>query len=651
MPIRRPLPLCPAALAVLVPLSLAPAQDQPDPSAPPNTITLDLDNAPIATLLQALDQDVRTYDSHITTLAGPYFEGRAPGLAGNRRAADYIAFWFEHFGLQPAFDSTTTASEGSTVLTPRDSYFQPFDLGSEAVLESAAMSAGPIGDLREGRDFVPLGFSATSGVDAPITFVGYAIESGRDSYTSFDDDTDLTGRIAMVLRFEPMDADGRSLWLPGGWSPNAGLEAKFRAVARRGAVGIILVNPPGADDERIGRLETFQSIRPFGGPLDIPVVQVTPARADEIVRRFDRDGRSLLDLRRLADAGPAVVDLGKQRVAIDVRVGSRLIETQNVGAILPGRGELANEFIVIGAHYDHVGLGYGGAGSRAGAAGIGVLHPGADDNGSGTSGLLLAAQMLAERYEQLPEGAPARSILFLAFSAEELGLIGSRYYTDNPIVPIEQHAFMLNMDMIGRLRENAMELGGVATAPGLWEWLEPMIQPSGIDVRPTPSGYGPSDHANFYRAGMPVLFFFTMLHDEYHMPTDFSWTINRVGAVRVVRLCVTIAEALATRPERFRHTSTPSRIVQRPQARAYLGVMADDAPATGVLLGSVVENGPAAQAGLREGDIILRWNDTDIQDLAQWRALLGEQRAGDVVTILIEREGQEVELACTLGER
>jgi len=619
----------------------------PDSTLAPQSLTIDLTDSPVATLLQALDANVRTYNEHITTLANPFFEGRAPGLRGNNLAAEYIAFHFNRVGLKPAFASEQTASEGSLVLTPLDDWFQPFSTGSTTSIASATLSAGGVGDLALDTDFAVLGFSGQDTLDnLPLVFIGYGIEDGRAGYSSFDDDTDLTGKVALVLRFEPMDESGQSLWLPGGWTPNAGLEAKFRAAEDRGAAAVILVNPTGADDDRMGKLESIRTAPMFGGPLDIPVLHLSEAAADRLIRAADERGRSLLDLRRLADEGTTIIDLPDQPVSVSVDLETKPTLTQNVGGILPGRGELASQYVVIGAHFDHVGYGYDG-GSLSGSTG--VLHPGADDNSSGTSGLLLAAQLMAHMYAQLPEDAGARSILFLAFSGEELGLLGSAHYVQHPIVPIDQHTFMLNMDMIGRLRAGVMELGGVRTAEGLWEFLDPKVAASGLDVKPLPGGVGPSDHTNFYNAGMPVLFLHTLLHDEYHRPGDFSWTINSVGAVRVVDLCLDIALDLATRPERFTRGA-----VTRPtggRTRAYLGITGEDSDDGGVLIVSVGEDTPAQEAGLLPGDIIIGWEDETITDQAQWRPMLRERGPGDKVTITVLRDGAETILTCTLGER
>lgn len=637
-----------STLAVAALLTSSPAP-RPADEAARRTLQIDLDDTPISSVLSALDDQTRRYHEHITTLANPFFEGRAPGWRGNDLAAEYIAFYFRHFGLEPAFPTVDAAADGTEVITPRRSYYQEFSSGRGSTLRHARFWADGLGSLSHDTQFAALAHSGTSAVeDAPLVFVGYGIERGREGYTSYEDQTDLTGKVAIVLRFEPMDEQGRSRWLPGGWSPNAALDQKFQGAVSRGAAGVILVNPPGAADDRIGRLESVRSIRPSRGELGVPVVQLTPEDADRLVRRADPDGRSLLDLRRMADEGAAVVDLPGSRVSIDVAIQTGQTLTNNVGGILPGRGSLASELLVIGAHFDHVGYAYE-AGSLSGARGVGRLHPGADDNGSGTSGMLLVAEAMAETYRALPPDAEARSVLFMGFSAEELGLIGSRHYVNNPIAPIARHSFMINMDMIGRLRAGVMELGGVRTAPGLWEFIEPMVMASGLDVRPLPGGTGPSDHTNFYNAGMPVLFFHTLLHDEYHRPTDVSWRINHVGAVRVANLCYEVAMALALRSERFVRT-TPTR----PAAggvRVFLGITGEDDPDGGVRIVSVGEGTPAERAGLMAGDLIVRWEDQEVLDQTRWRPMLRARSPGDTVAIVVQRDGQEITLTCVLGER
>ncbi len=183
-----------------------------------------------------------------------------------------------------------------------------------------------------------------------------------------------------------------------------------------------------------------------GSRQDFPILMMSQSAADAMLKAADKDHRSLMDFRKLADAKGETIELPRAKVALKTKIDRVELMTDNVGAILPGKGKLADEFVIIGSHYDHVGYGYFGSISHS----VGEIHPGADDNASGTSGNLLLAQKLAAQYAALPADAQVRSVLFLAFSAEESGLVGSHWYAAHPIVPLDKHYLMLNMDMVGR---------------------------------------------------------------------------------------------------------------------------------------------------------------------------------------------------------
>ncbi|VAX40442.1 hypothetical protein MNBD_PLANCTO03-518, partial [hydrothermal vent metagenome] len=259
-----------------------------------------------------------------------------------------------------------------------------------------------------------------------------------------------------------------------------------------------------------------------------------------------------------------------------------------------------------------------------------------------------------------PENADARSILFLGFSAEEWGLLGSRYYAANPIAPIEDHVFMFNMDMIGRVTDNALMLGGRTTAEGLDAWTQPFLDEADFDLRPLPRGvFGRSDHASFFKKGVPCLFFFSGFHDEYHAPGDVSTLINRVGAVRVATLCEKMALAMATEPERpvfvnddgtGRKTDQPP--AAKPEARrtnVRFGVQPGyTTDGKGVLVENVFPGTTAAEVGLQAGDIMTSWNGTAIGSIEAWMPLLGSAKPGDTVTVTYLRDGEEHEGTGTL---
>jgi hypothetical protein len=439
----------------------------------------------------------------------------------------------------------------------------------------------------------------------PVTFVGYSIPQGSEEYSSYDGKTDLSGRAAMILRFEPMDEEGNSQWTDEGWSFAASLVSKFRAAASRGAEAILLVNPPSANDERAGELQVLESSQ-GARSLDIPVIHLTPEAADRILKAGGMG--SLDEMITRANLATTIEALDGVEVAIDADIQRDPVMTSNIGAILPGRGELADEFVVIGAHYDHLGV------STFGSRFPGELHLGADDNASGSSGLLTSAELLADAWDEID--GPLRSVLFLAFSAEESGLIGSRHYVRNPIAPIEAHHLMLNMDMIGSLGET-LEAGGIGTAEGLADLVQPAFDRSGLEIKTSLSvGSGRSDHASFDAEDVPNIFFFTGITDQYHTPDDKADTINLEGAARIATMAADIALAAACNPTisstRRRRRTAPQR--QRMGGPGGIKVRVGIAPgdysgeAGGIVVARVFEGTSAADAGLKEGDRITVWN-------------------------------------------
>ncbi|MFG0274727.1 MAG: M28 family peptidase, partial [Phycisphaerales bacterium] len=525
----------------------------------------------VADALARLDAEQAAYHQTIVTLSDPFFEGRAPGTRGIEHAADYLEWRMTTAGLEPAISAGADAPGGAAgAMTFR----QGFEVRGETIVNAAdaAWSAGGREvELELGEDWNPMGASATGDVTAPIAFVGYGIEEGEDGYTSFPDDDDLTGKIALVLRFEPMDDNGRSRWADEGWSNNAGLTEKILAPIERGAEAVIFVNAPGADDPRADRLFTTESTT-FSTRFDQPVIAMTTDAADALVRAADPAGRSLLALRRLADEGTAgVIDLSAGSVSIDVDLERQRVPTDNIAGVLPGKGALADEWVVLGAHYDHVG--YGRYGSRTPNR-RGEIHNGADDNASGTAGVLLAAERLKAQYDALPDGAEARSVLFLLFSAEEMGLLGARHFVSEPSIPIESITAMVNMDMIGRVRDDKLQVFGVETADGFRDWLEPRFASSGFDIEASGGGAGPSDHAAFYSEGLPVLHLFSGMHDVYHTPDDDYWTINVEGGVQVANFAADLVFDLAMLPERLTyHQASQETTSTRAAARVRLGVV------------------------------------------------------------------------------
>ncbi len=624
----RALPIL-ALLPALAAAQDAPAEPAPPTPAPPADATIDL---------------AEIYREHLLTLADPEMEGRLPGEPGAEMAAAYIQSVFEDLQLEPAFPTTTTGDDGTEVLTPRASYRQPMELGADARVTAAQVElAGKT--LTMNQDYTVLGLSATGSITGPCIFVGYSIVSGPDGYLGYPASIDMSGKIALILRFEPMDELGSSKWVDEGWSRHSMLTAKVAAAQRRGAEAAIIVTPPNADDDRVGRLADTSETLEGQGFFDIPVIMVTPEVADRIVTAGDPDGRGFNDLKVLADDGRAIIELPEAEVSIDVTIEAAPLETDNMGAVLPGRGDLADEYVVISGHYDHIGTGEWGslAPDR-----VGEIHPGADDNASGAAGVLLAATILKDAYAALPPDQPVRSVLFLPFTAEESGLDGSRHYLEHPVVPHESHALALNMDMIGRMRDGYVFVAGIKSGEGLEDLAQPHLTGSGLAIMTAPGvESGRSDHANFDAKRIPFLHFTTLGHEEYHTPDDTIDTIEFDGAVRVMRLLTDIALDAATRGQQMAYTGerTRQQVASanegRPRVRVGL-VPAARNPRNGVLVRAVSPDSPAADAGIEAGDRITSWAGESVADAQAWAQRLISHEPGETIEVTFVRDGREI---------
>lgn len=600
-----------------------------------------------------LGPDATMWYQHVWTLANPFFGGREPGTRGDELAVEYIEFYFRQYGLEPAFpgEGISMGGESATAYT---SYRQSFDFASpnpDVKLISAAgsMNGQP---LEEGKDFVVLGNSGNGSVTAPLTFVGYAIAAGNDGYTSFEENTDLTGRVALLMRYEPLNAEGKSRWSTARFSQHSGIAAKMRAVADRGAAAIVLVNPPGAVDGKTALEPLAESAR-FGRRMSVPVIQVTPETVDRMLAVGDSQKRDLLAWRTLADNGEIkctnLDDSLQLSINTNLEVNDR-IKTMNIAGVLPGKGSLADEWIVIGGHYDHVGYGYTGTSPDN----VGQLHPGADDNASGTGAMLIAAKRFSEKYRAAGEGANLRSIMFMGFGGEEAGLHGSKYFVENPPMSLGAVNVMFNMDMVGRLRDDQLLIQGTGSAEQFEQDLTPIFEKSGLKVAQSPTGRGPSDHSNFYGKQVPVLFLFTGEHADYHKPADVAHTVNPAGAVKVINLLEMLADHYTTNPERLRFKEATGGGTPRDTgARVSFGTMPDYTAEleTGIKVESVRDGSSAAEAGVQPGDILLTWNGEELTGPARLAALLGQHNPGDRVTVILRRGDSEVTINVHLKAR
>lgn len=571
---------------------------------------------------------------HVEYLASPAMKGRATGTPELNRAAKYIAGQFRRAGLQPA--------------SGKD-YFQKFsvtvgaELGKEG--RAALIRGGQSSALAAGEDYVPLDLSDSGEARLPLVFAGYGItadEHRYDDYLHFD----VAGKAVIALRQEPQKNDEKSAFDGRQPTYHSAIFSKAVNARNHGARALILVNdqPGPAEEDTLLRFGT--AVDPENSGL--LVIQVKRAVVDAWLAPL---GKSLADLQKQIDEKLQPQSFYLPDAALDLRVEIRRIagETQNVVGLLRGSDpKLAEEAIVIGAHYDHLGLGRRGSLAPSQA---GQVHPGADDNASGTAALVEMAAALAARRSEL-----RRSIVFIGFSGEELGLRGSSYYTKNPAWPLERTAAMLNLDMVGRPRDGKLTVGGMGTSPVFPEIIE-RANATGLQVSFSKSGYGNSDHSSFYVKNIPVLFFFSGLHADYHKPSDLPDRLLYADHARVTDLALRSALALATREERPAFVRVQEE--QRPVTGgggggygAYFGSIPDmGEEVNGVKFADVRDGSPAAKAGLKGGDILVEFAGKEIKNLYDFTYALRSHRPGETVKVTVLRGTERLTVDVTLEQR
>jgi hypothetical protein len=428
-----------------------------------------------------------------------------------------------------------------------------------------------------------------------------------------------------------------------GMTQHSQLVTKAINARNHGAKALVLVNGKLGDGEE-DLLTRFGSV---SGPENAGIIflQVKTAVAEAWLKAA---GKSLAELQEQINASskPASFALPEnQTAALTVSIETTQATVNNVLAYLPGK---TDEYVIIGAHYDH--LGRGNFDSLAPSQ-IGQIHPGADDNASGTAGLLELARLLAPQKGQLRRG-----ILFASFAGEELGLLGSAAWVKEPTRPLEKCVAMLNMDMIGRIKNQKVYIGGVGTGSTLKAVVEQAQKESGFKIEYSPGGYSSSDHTSFVAKKIPVLFFFSGLHSDYHKPSDTWDKIDPDSAARLLNVVGETGELLADAEER------PSFIVvaeDKSGGRSggggygpYFGSIPDFGQVeTGVRFSDVKPGSPAAKAGLKAGDILVQFGDKPIKNLYDFTDALRRSKVGDVVEVKVLRDGQPVTASVKLEQR
>lgn len=605
--------------------------------------------------------------SHVKYLASEELTGRLPGTPGIEKAAEYIAAQFAAAGLQPAGEDGT--------------WFQTFEVrrGHELDPETARLTVPDATDPVLRKDWIPLPFSDPDRVAAPLAFAGFGIRAEQYDWDDFEE-FEVTGKVLIVFRYEPRSADPDAAF--GGQEPSRHslFTRKARTAARLGAKGLLIVNPlrDGEEDE-LYPFSEWSAQR----PLNLPMAQITRAYADTLLKQAGKPDLATLQEKLEKDREPQPFDLG---LTIELHPGIRpkMVKTRNVLALLPGKSDDA-ELIVVGGHYDHLGE---VPNARSGSSEP-QIHFGADDNASGTAAVIELAKVLAR------EGGLRRGILFIAFSAEEMGLLGSRHFVDHPTVEFERIRAMINFDMVGRFAQDKLTIFGIPSAPEFGELVPRLAEPLEINFRTAQSLSGNSDHAGFYRRNVPYLFPITGLHADYHQPTDTWDKIDASGATRLLTLFHGILRELGdlengptftaqdtrTRPEEdlprpaieeqaATNGDTPAPAETRPDApradpevempsrpQVRLGIMPDVAgdEEPGLLVEMVTPGSAAQKGGIRDRDRILKIGTHEIKNIYGYMEALRDLRPGDKVTVVVRRDGQEltleVQLEATPAER
>ncbi len=624
----------------------------------------------------------------VQLLASDDYEGRGIGTGGLDKAAAFIAEQFQSIGLR-----TAVLPEGP---------FQRFTVTMDAQLGPAAANrlwfvgegdraAGTPFQL--GEEFQTLAAGGSAEFDLPLAFVGYGITAPEAEYDDYAG-IDVEGKCVIVLRHQPLRGHHHS---PFGEDPSrhAFFPAKISSAVNHGARAIIFCTGKFEIDNQVAQLQKrWQVAVDDLAAENRKLRELEDPTAEEVAGHRDKIGTLAAKIaalsRKIAVTDPllgfgragfgsadrsipifhcrrAVLDpvlraaLGKDLAQLEHQIDQtgkpfsrhltgwraagrsslerQQVQVSNVMASLEGVGPRAEETIVIGAHYDH--LGYGDTNSLEPDSQ--KVHNGADDNASGVAVMLEVARRLVALDHKLP-----RRVVFVAFTGEERGLLGSAHYTANPPIPLERTIAMLNLDMVGRLRDDKLVLHGTGTAGEFDLLIKRLNAQHGFRIVKKPSGFGPSDHTSFYEKKIPVMHFFTGAHPDYHRPSDDAHKLDVAGMRRIASLVADITLALATADQRPTYQAT-KRTQIAGGSWPYFGSRPDygyEQP--GVRMAGIAEDSPAQRGGVRPGDVILRFGKARVATVADFANALGRHQAGDTVDVLVARDGKKITLTVTL---
>jgi len=578
--------------------------------------------------------------SDIEYFASDDQEGRGIETKGIERSAERIIAEYQKFGLQPAM--------------PDGSFRQPFDvvLGEVVVSQSTHVKLtapdGTTTDLKLGDQFQPIRRGANAEAGGDLVFVGYGISSEEEQYDDYANIA-VEGKVVVVIRREPQNYDGGA-FQGTATSSNAYIDRKLDLMRKAKAAAVLFVNDfSSSPTDETDELATPSSFGNDGNSL--PFAHVRQSVIDRVLSTTPLttpDGNSLSSLKAVAgyidtSLKPVSQELTGWSADVRTKFQANTVTAFNLIGVIEGEGPHADQTIVIGGHYDH--LGFGGFGSRSPNRN-GEIHNGADDNASGTAAVL----ELARRIASGPK--PKHRMVFVCFSAEERGLIGSNYYVQHPVVPIADTIAMINFDMIGNLRNNVVEVNGVGTAQEFRDIVIKADEATPIDITIVDGAFAGSDHLPFYQQQIPVMFCFTGMTSIYHTPDDDFETLNIEGAVSVIDYSEQLLRGIDVLEKPPTFVSSQPRNRRAANRAPFLGIQPDLAASgvEGIVIRSVREESPAEAGGLQTGDIITKVDETTVEGYQTLIEILIESKPGDKLTLNFKRGSEVRKTEVTLAE-
>lgn len=559
----------------------------------------------------------------IRFLASDSLKGRKPGTPEEFVAAKFIRDKFRAAGLE---------------LMGKDG-FQEFELVADVKAGSNNTLTFDGAKAEFDKDFIPLSFSANSQLSAKAVFACYGFDLDQDSLKWNDySGIDVKGKWVLILRGDPEMEKTNSAFIPFEQERSKVLNAKDK-----GAAGVIFISP--AELESKDKLMTLHYDK-TAGDAGMPVFHITRALANMIIAS---SGKTIEQIEKSCklDKKPLSFEL-LVIINANADVVPQKVTTRNVVGLLRGTDpKLSAEYVVIGGHYDH--LGFGGSGSGSRMPDTVAVHYGADDNASGTAGVIELAQKIAAHKSELK-----RSVVFIAFAAEEMGLLGSKEFTREPLIDLKKVSAMINLDMIGRMKpdEKSITIGGTGTSVQSDSLLTTLASNRPFDIKRSTEGYGPSDHASFYSENIPVFFFFTGVHEDYHTPKDVAEKINYKGEKDVLDFVFDLAMAIDHMPKQLTFKEAGAKTGERSSRnfKVTLGIIPDMASSenNGLGVDGVRKGGPAELGGIKKGDRIIAIDGQPVTNIYDYMTRLGKLKAGQVTSVEVIRDGSKVILLVQL---